>query len=179
MAIIDIARHNGSEVVFIKMPVNLLAVKYVPDQLQSQADGYIEKALVYAEVNEYKDAVLELKKATDLNPYSGKAFYYLGKYYAQMKKFDNAHEAFQQAIKVELFECEKLGKKYNQIMQEVANEEKVILVDIVSEFNEFRKTSTADLFLDVKNDTIHPSSAGHAVIGQTLYDVIMDNAFIR
>lgn len=177
--IVDVARKNGSEVIFLKMPVNLPASEYVSDQTLFQTENYIEKALMQAVDYNYEGAIVSLNRAVDLNPYSGKAFYYLGKYYARIKSFDEARESFQKAVKMELFECGKLGKKYNRAMQEVADKEKVILVDIVSEFDEFRKSSTADLFLDVRNDTIHPSSTGHAIISRAIYKTIMDNSFIN
>jgi len=177
--IVRVARQNGIEVVFVKMPVNLPAPEPVLAGLHTQAERHINMALASAELNQYEDAIEALKKAIMLNPYSGKAYYYIGKYCEKLNKPEDARKYFKKTLKMELFECGQLGKVYNKIMQKVASEENVFLVDIVSALDEYQKKDNAPLFLDERNDSIHPSAVGHAVIGRAIYKVLIDNSLIE
>ncbi|MFA5260518.1 MAG: hypothetical protein WC450_04755, partial [Candidatus Omnitrophota bacterium] len=177
-AIIQAAKERGIRVVLIKMPVNLASAEPVPLNLQDRADRFIEKALSLADAGHYEEAIAELKNAVADNPYSSKAFYYLGKYSEHLNNPGAAQGYFTAAVKMELFECEKLGKIYNKIMEETAVEEKVILVDLVSEFDGHRKSHSTPLFLEYKNDTIHPNRLGHEIISRAIYRALLNNAFL-
>ena len=178
-AIIQEARGRGIRVVLIKMPVNLPAAEDVPADLQARADRSIEKALALADSDRYPEAVSELKKAVEDNPYSSKAFFYLGQYAEQLNHPEDAQEYFKTAVRMELFECEKLGKIYNTIMEETAAEEKVVLVDVVSEFQAYRKSHQTPLFLEYKRDTIHPNRLGHEIISRLIFRALTEHSLYK
>jgi len=177
-AIIQIARQNGIRVILIKMPVNLPAAENISTARQLQADSSIERALAFASTQRFDESIKALKEAILYNPYSSKAFYYLGQYSEHIKDENDAQEYFKQALKMELFECEKLGKVYNKVMEEVAAEENVVLVDIVSEFAVYKEKHKTPLFLEYKKDTIHPNPIGHQIISQAIYKILMNNAVL-
>ncbi len=174
-SIINIAEKNDIKVILLKMPINLPSPQNVSKLLQLKSDSHIEKGLLLVQANEYNKSVEEFKKAVDCNPYSSKAFYYLGVSYEKIKRTKEAHGCFKKTTKMELYECAKLGKMYNAIMKEIANEEKVVLVEIDMEFDRFYKKNNTYLFLDPNHDTIHPNNAGHAIISRAIYEAIREN----
>lgn len=171
--IINIATNNNIEVVFIKMPVNLPAEEEVSELLRVKADSCFSKAFGYAKNDKYSLAVRELKEALEYIPYSSKAYYYLGIYSERQKEFNEAKGYFQNAKKMELFQCGRLAKLYNKAMQEVAARRKIPLVDIVLAFDAFSKENDKYLFLDPEGDTIHPNVIGHNIIGRQVYDALV------
>lgn len=172
-AIIDMAKKNNIKVLLIKMPVNLPLPQEIPELLQAKVDIYITNATTYAESGKYDQAIVELKKAIKYNSYSSKAFYYLGIYSEKKKKFNEAKDYFQEAKEMELFECGRLGKIYNEAMQRVASEREIPLVDIVSAFDAFSKKSREYLFLDSTHDIIHPNVTAHKIISEHLCNALI------
>ncbi len=177
-SIIHIARQNGIKVVFLKMPVNLPSKKNVSESSHSKLDSYLADALALAKEKKFGKAIEKLKDAIVLDPFSSKAYYLLGKYYEQIGDGKQAHDNFKQAIKMELYECGYLGKDYNEIMERVAKEEQVVMVDMVSAFNQYAKENNKSLFLDSQHDTIHPNPLGHTIISQEIYKALIGNGLI-
>ena len=175
-AIIHAARERGIRVVLVKMPVNLPAAGDVPDDLKARADQAVENAVSLAGAGQYQQAVVELEAAVRDNPYLSKAFFYLGQYSQRLNRLDAAERYFKEAVKMELFECEKLGKVYNEIMAATAAEEQVVLVDVVSEFDAYRETHPEPLFLEYKHDTIHPNRVGHEIISRAIARALINNS---
>jgi len=168
-AIIETAVQNNVKIVLVKMPVNLSFPDEIAESLKAKADGHIISALSYARVNEYDEAIRELKEAVEFNPYSSKAFYYLGIYSERKKKIKQAKGYFQRAKEAELFQCGRLGKFYNETMEEVSHEKNIPLVDIVSTFKVFNRENGKYLFLDQIHDSIHPNALGHEIIARAIY----------
>ncbi|KKU13888.1 MAG: hypothetical protein UX17_C0006G0002 [Parcubacteria group bacterium GW2011_GWC2_45_7] len=178
-AIIDTAHQNNIEVVLVKMPVNLPVKEEVAGPLQAKAEEGIARAIAYARGDKWDEAAAELKKALEYNPYSSKAFYYLGVYSQRHGKSDEAQNYFQKAKERELFQCGRLGKVYNEIMQQVAGERNIPLVDIVAAFDAFNRESGGYLFLDPDGDTIHPNATGHRIIGREIYNALVQKHLLK
>ncbi len=168
-AIINTAHRNNIKVILVKMPVNLAVQEEVTGPFQAKAEEEIARALAYVQADKLDEAVAELKKALEYNPYSSKAFYYLGVYSQRQGKFNEAQNYFQKAKERELFQCGRLGKIYNKVMQETAAERSVPLVDIVSAFDTYSRENDEYLFLDPAGDTIHPNVTGHRIIAGEIY----------
>ena len=84
-------------------------------------------------------------------------------------EFASAKNYFQKAKEMELRQCGRLGKEYNNIMRDVAKENNIIAVDIASTFDDISSSGGKYLFLDPDGDTIHPNEAGHRVIASQIY----------
>ncbi|MCK4917224.1 MAG: hypothetical protein KAS51_03300 [Candidatus Omnitrophica bacterium] len=133
--------------------------KELSELLIAKADRNISCGLNYGESKMYDAAITEMKKALECNSYSAKAFYYLGVYSSISKDFKNAELYFQKVNEMELFECASLTKVYNGIMQEVANQKRVPLVDIVLAFEDFIKGDESKcLFVNSEYDFVHPNA---------------------
>lgn len=173
-AIIDTAQQHNIRVILVKMPVNLAVREELAGSLQVKAEEGIGRAFLYAQEGKLDAAVAELKKALEYNPYSSKAFYYLGVYSQRQGKSGEAQNYFRKAKERELFQCGRIGKVYNEVMQETAAERNIPLVDIVSAFDTFSKKSGEYLFLDPAGDTIHPNTIGHQIISREIYNTFSD-----
>jgi len=176
--IIQIATHEGIKVVFIKMPVNLPARTNISNEMWQHAEEYILSAVASLEHKNYRQAVTMLNKAVVLNSDSAKAQYYLGISHEKLRRKEDADAYYESSIKKELLECGRLGKIYNEIMEKVASEENISLVDVVSVFNEYLDENDADLFLEERNDSIHPSALGHTLISKAIYKSLVDEYII-
>lgn len=173
--IVKTARANGIEVILLKLPVNLPAAQPVSNDLRKEADEKIVAAVAQGEQEKFQEALAGLKEALMLNPNSARAYYYLGQFSLRMNQPVQAEEYFKKTVLMELYECQDLAGEYNAIMQAIAEEEHLVLVDIVKEFADYAGRSKEYLFLDPAHDTIHPNKLGHAVIGQALFRALMEN----
>lgn len=173
--IVKTAKTNGIEVVLVKLPVNLPAAKNVTMEIKKQADELISSAISSEQNFPFEKVLNDLQRAAVLNPNSARAYYYLGQYSLKLRKPADAEEYFKKTVLMELYECQDLAGQYNAVMQEIALEENVVLVDIVKEFADFSKTKNDYLFLDPVKDTIHPNKLGHAIIGKTLFKALLAN----
>jgi len=65
-------------------------------------------------------------------------------------------------------------KKMNDIIREVAKDEKIVLADIAEKFNELKNAGREDLFYRPEDawDDYHPSEEGHRIIAEELYRII-------
>lgn len=174
-SLIKTAKDNGIHVVLLKMPVNLPSAVDVSPDLQKQADEKIDQVIPWRDDQGYEVALTGLKAALELNPNSARAYYYLGQLSLKLNKKSDAENYFRKTVLMELYECRALAGQYNSVMQEVAIEEQVALVDIVEEFFAYSQKFNEYLFLDPEHDTIHPNKLGHAVIGQSIYKVLFEN----
>lgn len=178
-SIIDIAQQNDIKVILLKMPVNLPAKKGASETARLQAEANITTAIALGNAKEFDQAIAKLQLAIIQHPFSSKAYYLLGKYHELLGASKQAQDNFQQAIKMELYECGYLGKSYNKIMENVAREGHVVLVDIVAAFHGYTQENHISLFLDEQNDTIHPNPLGHSIISREIYAAIVNNTLIK
>jgi len=169
---INIARANNINVAMIAMPVNLPSQKIVSESLGRRAKGHLDKALEYIGNNNYELASSELKRTLEHDPYSSKALYYLGICSQKKNEFENAKNYFQKTKEMELYQCGRLGRDYNKIMEETANKNNIIFVNIASYFDAIKAASGEYLFLDPDGDTIHPNAAGHKIIASLIYETL-------
>ncbi|MGE0268510.1 MAG: GDSL-type esterase/lipase family protein [Candidatus Omnitrophota bacterium] len=178
-SLIKTAKENGITVVLLKMPVNLPSAEDVSPEIQKQADEKINQVVRRTNLQDYEGALAGLKTALELNPNSARAYYYLGQLSLKLNKKTDAENYFKKTVLMELYECKALAKQYNIIMQEIAGEEQLVLVDIVDEFSAYFQKSNEYLFLDPEHDTIHPNKLGHAIISQSIYKVLIENKFFN
>jgi len=167
--IIDIVQTNEIKILLIKMPIGFPFKGEISVSAKKKSDKYIVESLNYANSDNYDRAIVELKKALEYNPYSSKAFYYLGTYCEIQKDFKKAEMYFQKAKEMEFFECAKLSKIYNRAMQNIASNRNVALVDVVTPFEE----DSESLFVNPTHDFVHPNAKGHKIISKRIFDALI------
>lgn len=168
-AIIRIAEEKGIKSVLVKMPISFpFKGERLSDSSLEECAGCIAQSRVYAESGMYDKAIAEARKALEFNPYSAEAFYYLGVYYRERKEFKEANGYFQKAKEMELFECAKLGKAYNDIMEQTALENRIPLVDVASAFEGFARRNKKEPLINPGHDFVHPSVKGHRIISREI-----------
>lgn len=140
--IIRICRNHNIKLIFIKMPINLSL----------------------PHLSKYEKNILK-------QDYKLSKFYYnFGCHYKNMKQYKMACVLFKKAKDYIILECYQDGKIYQRIMENVAQEYGIPLVDADRIFiNESRKQ---ELF-NSPSDPIHPNSAGHKVIARAVYTEIL------
>jgi len=171
------AEARGIKVVFINTPIGISysARKYVDKTGEGRADKCIDSALTYGSLKGYDPTIKELRKALEYNPYSARAFYYLGVYHFKKNDADSAKIYFQKAKEMELLECVRLSKAYNGIMTRVASERNIPLVDAVSAFDEFTRKTGLSLFINPPRDFVHPNIEGHRIISREIYRTLFES----
>lgn len=173
--IIDIAEAGGIKVIFLNTPIGISYTvrKYVDKLQQEKAGKSIDSALAYGSFKSYDSAIRELKKALEYNPCLAKAFFYLGIYHFKKKDINSAKVYLQKSKEMELFECVRLSKVYNDIMSRVAHERDIPLVNAVSAFDEFTQKTGLSLFINPSQDFVHPNRDGHRIISQEIYKILL------
>ncbi len=163
------AAQRGIELVFIKMPVNL---PLGPDILsESRGKEFFDAGKALYHKSDYPKAAAAFQQAVHYNPILSKAYYYLGQCALASDRPGceaEAEEHFTMVKKSESFQCARDALKYNRVMEEVAAEKGVPLVDIVAAFKQY----TEYLWVDPDSDTIHPNKLGHSIIGGRLYQTV-------
>lgn len=160
------------------MPVNLPRKALPSEDNKLSAENHIQAALDLEKSRKYHKAIDGLLDALNDDPYSSEVHYYLSRLYERINKFDIADQYIDKTVKMELFECGRLGSLYNQVMSDVAREEGVTLIDIASEFHEFSKNNASYLFIDPEHDTIHPNGLGHSIISKAIFRSLSENSVI-
>lgn len=168
--IIDFASKKKIKLVLIKMPVNLPLPDQLPDSKESESKAYLEHAKINLAGHNYAATEKDLFSALKINPYLGDAYYYLGICNEKRKKLQIAKLYFKKARKMEVFRCGLEGKKYNIVMETIADKNGILLTDIVSAFG---RNNQRYLFVDPKHDPIHPNAAGHKIIAQEIYNTLI------
>ena len=171
-ALIDLAQQHGIDVVLVKMPVNLPLPVKVPESNVIRAKQTVTEAMVWAERGYREEAIRLLQQALAYNPNTPRAHYYLGQLYQRTGKRKQARKHFERTVVLELYECARLALEYHRVLDDIAAQRDVRLVDVVTAFDEYRRYGGDYLFLDPEHDTIHPNRTGHAVIGWAIYDEI-------
>ena len=171
-AIIDLARQHDIDVVLVKMPVNLPGGVKVPASNVVRAGQTVTEARAWAERGYRREAIQLLQQALAYNPNTAEAHYYLGQLYQKQGKRKKARRHFEQTVVLELYECAQLATAYHRVLDEIAAQRDVRMVDVVTAFAQFSRHDGGYLFLDPEHDTIHPNPMGHAVIGWAIYDEI-------
>lgn len=170
--IVNLAQEHQIDVVLVKMPVNLPKPIFVPDSNVIRSGQTITEALAWAEKGYNTEAISLLHQALAYNPNTPKAHYYLGQLYQLTGKRDKARKHFERTVVLELYECAQIATQYHRVLDEIAALRDVRLVDVVTAFQNYQKHASGYLFLDPKQDTIHPNATGHAVIGWAIFDEI-------
>jgi len=174
-AIVDFARERAIEVVLIKMPVNLPIPGEVTKLSYNRANDLLARGIEYIEYQEYEKAAEVLHNAIKHNPYLSTAFYYIGLCSDKLGRISEAKEYFRHAKKAEAYRCGKDGLVYNAVLEEVAVNNGLCLVDVVSAF---QKINDKYLFIHPRQDPIHPNADGHKIIGIEIYNVLTKNKLL-
>jgi len=166
--IITICQRNNIKVVFLKMPLNLPTTPLIPAGSKKFSEELTLQAINHLRIGSHEQAYSKLKEALNHNPYANKIYYYLGCYYEQRRDYKEAESEFKKAKDYLIFETAHDGKIYSRIMEEVAYQYSIPLVDIAKAF---ARKNSQDLF-NSSNDPIHPNSIGHRIIAEKIYAVI-------
>lgn len=167
--IIELAKRKRIKVLFVKIPVNLPLPSGLSQSSRLNAEKHLNAGLAYLMSGRYEQAKEIFNEALKENPYLSEACYYLGICFEKTRKIKDAKLCFQQAREKEVYRCGEDGRLYNRIMEEVAQENNILLVDIVSAFN---KNNNTYLFLDPARDPIHPNAIGHKIIASKIYEAL-------
>ena len=167
--IVRTAGERGVRVVYVKMPVNLPSALDPPRAEAEEAQRLCGQGVALAEKGECEAALPLLEKAVALNGNLSEAHYFIGVCQRRRGQDDRARQAFDRAMKSEAYRCGRDGLRYNQIMEEVAGELGIDLVDVAAAF---RETSGEYLFLDPDHDPIHPNARGHEIIAGRLFQTL-------
>ncbi|MBD3264816.1 MAG: hypothetical protein GF375_06915 [Candidatus Omnitrophica bacterium] len=169
--IVDLARARGIEVVFIKMLVRFpFEAEPLAEDVLKRSNENLAIAVKLIKAGKCNQAVLKLKEAVADNPYSAKAYYYLGFCSAMNSDEESAKIYFDKAKKMELLECAIIANVYNQEMEELALERNIELVDIKEKFLAYPDLKT--LFVNSDYDLVHPNEKGHRIIANNIYGVL-------
>ena len=171
--IADLTSRRGVGLVFIKMPVNLPAAPELEQIDQETAEGFISRGETLVEQGKYHEAIEILSNATEEFPYLSEAYYFLGVCYKRLGDGQKAADAFSNTMKSEAHRCGRDGRHYNAVMQQVADEKDVLLIDVIEAFGQ---REGAYLFLSPQEDPIHPNKEGHRIIAECLSDAIATNS---
>lgn len=166
--IIKIAKEKNIKVILLKMPMRSpFKLVQVNDSAKDLAERFITASIYFANTGRYLSAITCLVKSLECNPYSAKAFYYLGVYNYKLKNYNLAKICFQMAKELELQECALAIKMYNNLMEKVAREYRVPIVDVSLIFQ-----NKEEMFLNPDHDFVHPSVLGHKKIGEGIAKVL-------
>jgi lysophospholipase L1-like esterase len=178
-ALVEIAKLYGIKVVFLQMKIDSpVPLKDIDASLKNTAEEYIASALRWAQSQRYDEAILELGRALQYNPYSVRGWYYLGMYFYKKHMPEKAAMYFQKAKEMELLECVTLSKEYNRIMQDVAIERGIPCVDTVTVFEKYMQEKKESLFVNPGHDLVHPNTVGHRLIAETLADSLIQYKYV-
>ncbi len=167
--IVDLAKRRGITPVFIKMPVNLPTGTDPPSHIAEEAERLREQGVSLAERGECEAAMPLLNAAVELNSHLSEAYYFIVVCERKRGRMAIARQAFDNAMKSEAYRCGRDGLVYNEIMEEVARQHGVELIDVA---HMFRATTDQYLFLDPHDDPIHPNELGHEIIGTLLFQAV-------
>lgn len=167
-AIAAVARAAGSQVVFVKMPVNLPVGAPVSPPDAAAAREHCDEARDLLDQGQARQALEILDRALSKHPYLSAAHYYRGLAHAALGDEDTSSRAYDEAMKSEGLRCGRDGVDYNAAMAAVAAEQKVPLVDAVADFDAAGQGSRDAFFLVPDGDPIHPNAKGHARIARLL-----------
>ncbi|MFC1632362.1 tetratricopeptide repeat protein, partial [Candidatus Omnitrophota bacterium] len=174
-AITDFAKQKGVEVIFIKMPVNLPVATKITEAQLSQSDHYLSLGKQAVQSGDYDWAQEHFKQAIRHNPYSVEALYLLGICSERQGRPKQASGYFKQEKKAEAYRCGSDAIRYNAIMQALAKQNGLPLVDIVKAFSQ---NNDQYLFISPDQDPIHPNVAGHKIIAEQLYASLIKNELL-
>ena len=151
------------------MPFNL-KVKSLSAQLHNSFRNMLSEAIMYFDRGNYETSYSKLIKTLELNPYSSRAYYYLGLYYEQKMNYKKAQEVFQKAWDYQIFEIAHDANEHGKIMKELANECDIPVADIETVFEKKKKLELFGNPLDY----IHPNEVGHSIVAKELFKKLLN-----
>ncbi|MBI5452892.1 hypothetical protein HY945_05525 [Candidatus Gottesmanbacteria bacterium] len=139
---ITLCSNSGVKLIFVKMPINLSLPSGLSDSKTFQEGLYGLSRLHYT----------------------------LGCQYLDKKDYVSSFEFFKKAKDYLVFECQRDGKVYQDLMEAVAIKNNVPLVDAAKVFSE--NARYGELF-NGKLDPTHPNPAGQRLIAESVYEIIL------
>lgn len=170
--IISIAGQNKIKVIFLKIPVNFPLPLQISEDLMLKSEIHINQSCGLFKNRKIDAAISEVEKAIEYDPFSSKAYYYLGAYLSASGQRKRSEECFKKTKELELLQCGKFGKIYNGVMKKIAQEDGVLMVDVAGVFKNYAQKHQVYLFIDPKTDTFHPNEIGHRIIAEEILRVL-------
>jgi len=176
IAMIAAAREGGAKVLLLNVPLRPgipLVVNPVPlrkegkdgARLEWLRPAYIGKSNYFIKT-EFEGPRSELEEIVEKYPQWAMAHYLLAKRYEKIGEIEKARAEYQKAREMDL--DRDVVANYNKVIEEVASELKVPLVDLVGVF---AAKESEDLFLDER----HPSALGHKFIAEGIFSTLKSN----
>lgn len=162
----DYCSRENLPLIFVKMPFRL---PNPPGPVPEGLTGRLDDAQSKLENGDAAGALIAAEAALADDKWSSRAMYIKGRALESLDKKDQAETIFREAVKSLIYDCERDASVYNGIMNDVAEEKGVPLVDAADGLG---SGAGAHMELFVKNDYIHPNKKGHEIIGRCLADGI-------
>lgn len=173
---VDFARARHLTPILIAMPVHLPSGEPAPEEARQQASELFHRAMRDQTKEHCPTVISILQQAVALDPDFSAAYYEIGYCQERLGRPAASAEAFAALMKSEARRCGRDGRAYNRLMREVAAEKNVVLIDAAAVFSQ---RGDEDLFLTAQGDPIHPSAAGHRLLGELLAGVLQADSAAR
>lgn len=162
---VEICRERDIRLVFIKMPFRL------PEAIPAEVPGVgervkeVEKRILEGEREEAREIIDSILQQ---DPHGSLPYYLKGRLLEGGGDASGAKEAYDSAMEHLICDCARDARRYNAIMETVAQESGIPLVDPTTVLGDFK----ANMAFFLPGDYIHPNPEGHTVIGNCLAKAI-------
>jgi len=168
--IVTVAREHGARVLLFNIPLRPeipLVVNAIPIPRDGEVVEWLRPAFIgrnnYFVKTEFEGPAPVLEEAVKKHPQWAMAHYLLARRYEKEGHVEKAQAEFIKAREMDV--DRRVIAEYNMVIEEVAKEMQVSLVDLV---NAFEKRKGEDLFLDER----HFSAAGYRIIAEEIYHTL-------
>jgi lysophospholipase L1-like esterase len=158
------ARKMKVPLVFIKMPFRLPGPLPPDDPRLAEQLQQVQRAL---DQGRHRQGLAQVEALLKHAPHLSRAHYLRGRLLQALER-EGYKQAYRRAMKAVIYDCARDARRYNAIMERVARDSNVPLVDAARALN--RQRTHDELF--VPRDYIHPSPAGHRLMAPCLTRVI-------
>ncbi|MDP8254384.1 MAG: tetratricopeptide repeat protein, partial [Candidatus Alcyoniella australis] len=126
---VQAAEQRGVDLVFIKMPLRL--PKPLP-AANPATQSTLDSALEMIEKGDPQGALEMIERALDLDPHASRSYYLQGRALEALGRSDDASASYRLAVEHVIYDCARNSRQYNAIMQSLAEENGIALVDAAS-----------------------------------------------
>jgi lysophospholipase L1-like esterase len=171
-----VAREHGARVLLFNIPLRPeipLVVNAIPILKDGKVVKWVRPAFIgkdnYFVKTEFEGPASVLEQAVKKYPQWAMAHYLLARRYEKEGHVEKAQAEFMKARETDI--DRKVIAEYNMVIEEVAKEMQVPMVDLVSAFG---KRKGEDLFLDER----HFNTDGYGIIAEEIYRTLKANNLI-